>query len=90
MKDRIPGWRPAVLRGRLPGRPSAKTMEEARRFAREALSVLESIPRPMAEKLTLEFMRNARWRAELNLGLVLDAIARDERPRPGLRVVRSN
>ncbi len=88
MKRGADKGRMTVIRGSAPGRPRIRYIEDARRIAREALNLLLSIPPHMAKELTEEIFDVARWRAECNLALVLDAISRDERPRPGLHIVR--
>lgn len=82
------GGRPTVIRGSVPARPHVRSIEEGRRVVREALSLLESIPPRMAEQLRDEIWRSAKWRADINLALVLDALALDERPRPKLTLVQ--
>jgi len=71
----------------IPAHPRMRSIEDGRRVARQALGLLECIPPWMAQELTTEFFRAAKWRAEINLALVLDAIARDERPKSHLSVV---
>lgn len=80
----------AISHGSMPVRPRIRSIEDGRRLVHQALSLLESIPPWMAAELTTEVFRVAKWRAEVNMALVLDAIARDERPRPSLKVVRSS